>query len=34
MKNKVTDNSVKMELHVDIDQATLKAFAQFPDKRF
>ena len=31
-KNKVTDNLVKIEL--DIDQASMKAFTQFHDKRF
>ena len=30
-KNKVTDNLDKMEL--DIDQASMKAFAQFLDKK-
>ena len=31
-KNKVTDNLVKMEL--DMDQAFMKAFVPFHDKRF
>ena len=31
-KNKVNDNLVKMEL--DMDQASMKAFAQFYDKKF
>ena len=31
-KNKVKDNSDKMEL--DIDQASMEAFTQFHDKRF
>ena len=33
-KNKVTDNLVKIELPVDMDQASMKAFTQFHDKRF
>ena len=31
-KNKVNDNLVKMEL--DMDQGSMKAFAQFHDKKF